>query len=286
MKSQKIPSWLSAPLIFGAFGLLVWLERRRPLRRETEPKLVRNVRNLVVAGMGGAALQLIETPLTSRLTALVQQRRWGLLKVLRMPVWLETALAVVLLDYTLYVWHVLTHKAPMLWRFHVVHHADLDLDASTALRFHFGELVFSAAWRAGQIVVIGVSPMSLSIWQTLLVVSILFHHSNVRLPSEVERRLSRLIVTPRMHGIHHSIVRSETDSNWSSGLTLWDRLHSTLEVNELHGEVTIGVPEYREHNDVELLKLLVMPLRVQEAPPSGSSPTVKEGSRGSVQPEA
>lgn len=181
-----------------------------------------------------------------------------------LPIWLETALAVLLLDYSLYAWHVLTHKVPFLWRFHVVHHIDLDLDASTALRFHFGELILSVPWRAAQIVLIGVSPLSLSVWQTALHISILFHHSNVRLPNEFERRLNRLIVTPRMHGIHHSTVHEETDSNWSSGLTIWDRLHGTLRLNVPRNEITIGVAEYGERRDVEFLKLLAMPFTLQK----------------------
>jgi sterol desaturase/sphingolipid hydroxylase (fatty acid hydroxylase superfamily) len=265
MTSKKIPSWLGAPLVLGTFVALAWLERRRALRREKEPKLTRNARNLAVAGLGAAALQLTESPLARRLTALVERRKMGLLKLLHLPVWLETAVAVALLDYTLYVWHVLTHKVPFLWRFHLVHHADLDLDASTALRFHFGELVLSVPWRAGQIILIGVSPLALSIWQMLLRISILFHHSNVRLPIESERWLNILIVTPRMHGIHHSIVREETDSNWSSGLTFWDRLHGTLRLNVPQDEITIGVPSYREPEEVELTKILTLPVREQRA---------------------
>src|SRR5258705_1435623 len=256
-------TWWSAPLILGAFGLLVWLELRQPLRREVEPKLRHGARNLAVAGLGAAALQITENPIADRLTALVERRKLGLLKLLRLPVWLETALAVVLLDYSLYLWHFLTHKVPFLWRFHIVHHADLHLDASTALRFHFGELALSAPWRAGQIVVIGVSPLAFSIWQKLLLISILFHHSNVLLPIETERRLNRLIVTPRMHGIHHSIVRDETNSNWSSGLTVWDQLHKTLRLNVPQDEITVGVPAYREPEDVELLKILAMPFGEQ-----------------------
>jgi len=260
---RQLPAWLSAPLVVGAFGLLWLMERRRPLRRAVEPKLTRNARNLLVAGAGAAALQLVERPLVQPLTRLVERRKCGLLKVARLPLWLEVTLAVVLMDYTLYVWHVLTHKAPLLWRFHVVHHADLDLDASTALRFHFIELAVSTGWRAGQVLLIGVSPLSLSVWQTFLLLSVLFHHSNVRLPIELERLLNRLVVTPRMHGIHHSIIREETDSNWSSGLTLWDWLHGTLKINVPQDEITIGVPAFRDPWEVGLIKVLSMPFGEQ-----------------------
>jgi Fatty acid hydroxylase superfamily len=124
-----------------------------------------------------------------------------LLPRLRLPSLVETALAVLLLDYTLYIWHVLTHKVPLLWRLHRVHHSDLDLSASTALRFHFVEMIVSAPWRAAQVALIGVSPRQLSLWQTLTTMAILFHHSNIRLPLAIERALAR-VVAPRMHGIH------------------------------------------------------------------------------------
>jgi sterol desaturase/sphingolipid hydroxylase (fatty acid hydroxylase superfamily) len=250
---------LGGALVLGALGALAWLERRRPLREERESKLARSARNLAVAGAGAAALQLLEKPVAERLTALVERRRWGLLKVARLPAWLEVALGCVLLDYTLYLWHVLTHRVPLLWRFHVVHHADLDLDATTALRFHFGELALSVPWRAAQILLLGISPRTLSIWQTLLMLSILFHHSNVRLPVRLERRLNRLVVTPRMHGIHHSTVREETDSNWSSGLALWDRLHGTLRLDVPQAALDIGVPAYRDPRELGLADLLSMP---------------------------
>jgi sterol desaturase/sphingolipid hydroxylase (fatty acid hydroxylase superfamily) len=265
MKSQKMPAWLSGPLIIGAFAALVWLERRRPLRREVEPKLTRTARNLAVAGIGALALQLTESPVALGLAALVAQHDLGLLKLVRLPVWLETALAIVLLDYTLYVWHVLTHKVHFLWRFHLVHHVDLDLDASTALRFHFGELAISVPWRAAQVIIIGVSPITYLTWQTFVFLSIMFHHSNVELPISLERWLNRLIVTPRMHGIHHSVVPQETNSNWSSGLTIWDWLHGTLRLNVPQDQVTIGVPAYRKPAEVSLLQILALPFLKQRS---------------------
>jgi sterol desaturase/sphingolipid hydroxylase (fatty acid hydroxylase superfamily) len=178
---------------------------------------------------------------------------------------MEATLAVLLLDYTLYVWHVLTHRVPFLWRFHIVHHVDLDLDASTAVRFHFAELVVSVPWRAAQILVLGVSPLSFSVWQLFLFLSIIFHHSNVGLPVGVERRLNRFVVTPRMHGIHHSMVREETNSNWSSGLTLWDWLHGTLRLDVPQDEINIGVAAYAAPREVELSKIISLPFREARA---------------------
>lgn len=262
-RGPDLQMWLSAGLIAGTFCALAWLERRRPLRRATEPKLKREVRNLSVATVGAVALLLIERPAILPLAQFVDGHRWGLLKQLRLPWRLEIALAVFMLDYTLYVWHYLTHKVPFLWRFHVAHHVDLDLDTSTALRFHFGELALSVPWRAAQVSIIGVSPIAYLTWQTFVFLSIMFHHSNVELPIGFERWLNRLIVTPRMHGIHHSMVEQEANSNWSSGLTIWDRLHGTLRLNVPQDEVTIGVPAYRNPEEVGLKEVLALPFHEQ-----------------------
>lgn len=265
MVKNKILKWLGVPLGLGTFAALVWLENRRPLRRSVESKTIRNSRNLAIAGIAAAVLQLAERPVVEPLTKFVKRKNWGLLKIIRLPGPLETILAVVLLDYTLYLWHVLTHRMPFLWRFHVVHHIDLDLDASTALRFHFAEMLISVAWRAGQIIIIGVSPRSFAAWQMFLFPSILFHHSNVRLPPDIETKLSRFLVTPRMHGIHHSFVREETDSNWSSGLTVWDWLHGTLKTNVSQKEIVIGVPAYQNPVNVVLPKMLRLPFEKQKS---------------------
>jgi sterol desaturase/sphingolipid hydroxylase (fatty acid hydroxylase superfamily) len=265
MKHPKVPGWLSGSLMAGAFALLWLLERRRPLRRETESKLKRTGRNLAIAGLAAASLQLVERPMVQPLSEFVEERKWGLLKFLKLPRPLEVGLAVILMDYTLYWWHVLMHRLPFLWRFHLPHHVDLDLDASTALRFHFGELTLAIGWRVGQVALIGVSPLSLSMWQMFLLVSILFHHSNVRIPVEVERKLNKVFITPRMHGIHHSIVQEETNSNWSSGFTMWDRLHGTLRLNVPQEVITIGVPAYRSAEELELLEVVKMPF-VEQRP--------------------
>jgi sterol desaturase/sphingolipid hydroxylase (fatty acid hydroxylase superfamily) len=150
---------------------------------------------------------------------------------------------------------------PWLWRLHAVHHADLDLSATTALRFHAAEMLVSVPYRAAQVALLGVGPRALGLWQRLLFVSILFHHSNLRLPIWLERRLAPFVVTPRMHGIHHSVRRDETNSNWSSGLTLWDRLHGTLRLDVPQRAITIGVPALRNPREVTLGRLLAMPFR-------------------------
>jgi sterol desaturase/sphingolipid hydroxylase (fatty acid hydroxylase superfamily) len=273
--AARLPGWLAIGLVAGTFLALAVFERRRPLRRSVEPKPRRTGRNLAIAALGSVAVQVAEMPVVSRVAAAVERRRWGLLKRLRLPVWIEVSAAVLLMDYTLYVWHVLTHRVPALWRFHAVHHIDLDLDASTAVRFHFGELTLSTPWRVAQVVLIGTSPLALSIWQTGLLMSILFHHSNVELPLWLERRVNRVFVTPRMHGIHHSQVRDETDSNWSSGLTLWDWLHGTLRLNVPQREITIGVPAFTDPDAVTLPQMVALPFvppRPHWVRPDGTEP--------------
>lgn len=264
MKDVKLFKIIGAVISVGAFGALILLERHRPLRRNVESKLVRDSRNLAVGGLSATVLQLFENPIVQPLTKLVERKNLGLLRILKLPRVLETFLAVILMDYTLYIWHVLTHKSPFLWRFHLVHHIDLDLDASTALRFHFAEMMISIAWRSAQVLIIGVSPRSFAAWQMFLFPSILFHHSNWRLPLELERKINFFLVTPRMHGIHHSIVREETDSNLSSGLTVWDRLHGTLKTDATQKEITIGVPAYQNREEIVLPKLLKLPFEKQK----------------------
>jgi sterol desaturase/sphingolipid hydroxylase (fatty acid hydroxylase superfamily) len=236
-----------------------------------EPKLRRGARNLTVAGVSAIAVVLAERPIVMPLAALIEKRNWGLLRRFGLPLWLEIAAALVLMDYTFYIWHVLMHRVPLLWRFHLVHHVDLDLDASTALRFHFTEMLASVPWRAGQVALIGLTPLTFSVWQCVFLISILFHHSNIELPVRWERWLNKLIVTPRMHGIHHSIVERETNSNWSSGLTVWDWLHGTLRLNVPQGEITIGVPAFQDPKAVTLPRVLAMPFERQ--PPSWEFPT-------------
>jgi len=262
---SRTPWWrVLAPLVVGGtFIVLTALERRVPLRRAREAKWRHVSRNMVFAGAAAATVNLLERPVVEPLARMVQRRRYGLLYVRRLPPPLHLILAVVLLDYTLYLWHVLTHRVPWLWRFHLVHHVDCDLDASTALRFHAGELALSIPWRAMQIAAIGVPPDALHLWQNIVLLSILFHHSNVELPIDVERLLARFVVTPRLHGIHHSSVPEETNSNWSSGLTVWDSLHGTLRLDVPQQGITIGVAGYPTPADVTLAKSLALPFTAQ-----------------------
>jgi sterol desaturase/sphingolipid hydroxylase (fatty acid hydroxylase superfamily) len=237
---------LGAVVVLATFAALVIAERRRPLRRQVEPRRNRHdARNLAVAAAGALTIRVLEKPVVEPLARAVEERRLGLAQALPLPPAARDALAVVLLDATLFLWHILTHRVPGIWRFHRVHHLDLDLTATTALRFHFAEFAISVPWRAAQVLLVGASPRALSVWQRLTLLSILFHHANLRLPQNLDRALRLAVVTPRLHGIHHSERAEEMSRNWSSGLTLWDRLCGTYRADVPQDAITIGVPGCR-----------------------------------------
>jgi sterol desaturase/sphingolipid hydroxylase (fatty acid hydroxylase superfamily) len=255
---KRALQWLS----FGvALGALFVAERRRPLRRQKEPGLNRVGRNVVIGLLAGATTAFTEFPIVAPVQRLAERGRMGLLRQVSVPRALRMVFGFLLLDYTLYLWHWLNHRAPLLWRFHLVHHVDLDLDSTTGLRFHFGELAMAAGFRALQILLLGVDRETLRLWQQMLVISVVFHHSNLELPVATEAQLNRMVVTPRMHGIHHSTRADEMDSNFSSLLSCWDRLHSSLRLDVPQDAVTIGVPGFLRPEDVTLERSLTLPFR-------------------------
>ncbi len=258
-----VPFWISPLVIIGAFALMLLGEAVRPLGVRVEPKLRHTIRNLSTGGVSLAILTLLQAPLLVPVATWAERHDFGIVRWLQLSRPWNVIAAIILLDYTLWWWHWACHRMPLLWRFHLAHHIDLDLDSSTALRFHFGELTLSVFYRALQIVVIGASPFSVWLWQTILFTSILFHHGNLRVPRRFERLLAGLIVTPRMHGIHHSDRREETNSNWSSLLSVWDRLHGTMRLDVPDETIRIGVPAYREPRDVSFARIQVLPLLPQ-----------------------
>jgi sterol desaturase/sphingolipid hydroxylase (fatty acid hydroxylase superfamily) len=204
---------------------------------------------------------MLPVPIAAAMWA--QDRHVGLLNWLSLPtlaVWIATFL---LMDYAYWWWHWANHMVPLFWRFHNVHHTDLDLDVSTAARFHFGEMVFSIGFLALAVVAFGIPPIMLLVFFLCLEVATLFHHSNWRLPIRLERILNSIVVTPRMHGIHHSIVQRETNSNWGTVFCWWDKFHRTLRRDIPQNEITIGVAAYRDEKELTLGQLLVLPFRKQ-----------------------
>ena len=229
--------------LLTVFAGLLWLERRRPLREQrvepAGPRLAGNAAAGVIAALTMAAA---EAPLARRAAAAVERHRWGLVPRLGLPPALARIATLALLDWSLYGWHVLLHRLPGLWRWHRVHHADRDLDVTTALRFHVGELLWSVPWRLGQVLLIGVPRDTLALWSRLTLAEVLFQHANLRLPERADRLLGRLVTTPRLHGIHHSDRIEHQQANLSSGLTLWDALHGTLRRDVAQRDIAIGLP--------------------------------------------
>jgi len=246
-----------------AVAAIVIGERRSPLRSRTQPGPQRIVTNLVLGAMSMAVVAAVEGPLVRHLADQASNRRRGLAQAAPLPAWARDGLAVLGMDYTIYLWHILTHKVPALWRLHLIHHMDLDLDASTALRFHAVDMLVSVPYRAAQVALLGVSARALRVWQGFFFLSVLFHHSNLRLPGQLDRRLSWLLTTPRMHGIHHSTRPEETGSNWSSGLSLWDRLHHTFRIDVPQRRIHIGVPAFRDPAETHVWPSLQRPFRPQ-----------------------
>lgn len=249
----------AAPLLAVAFMVLFIAEHRRRLRKPTQSVSKRLIVNSLVAAPSFGLLRLVFLPLMIQLA--LKNKSFGLARWLPIPPAIRLIVVFLTLDYGNYVWHVLNHKVPLLWRFHLVHHTDLDLDTLTAFRFHFGEMIGSVFFRGVFILLSGATASQVLIYESFFEGATQFHHSNTRLPYTLERGLNRLIVTPRMHGIHHSVNRDETDSNYSVIFSFWDRLHRTLRLDIQQTAIIIGVPEYRNAEEMTPRYLLTMPFR-------------------------
>lgn len=234
-------------LIVGAIlvGLFL-LERLFPVAKVKE-SFARLGRNFTLAGFNFILGPLIVVPLS----------QYASLHALGLrPAWWNMALDLLVLDLWIYAWHRLNHVVPLLWRFHEVHHLDETLDTTTALRFHFGEVVLSSVVRAGVIWVLGVPVATVVVFETLVVVAALFQHSNLRLPAALERALSWVIVTPSIHWLHHHALRPDTDSNYSTILSLWDRLFASTSHNRRSPDMGMGVEGL---HDQSLPRLILRP---------------------------
>ncbi len=250
-------------LVTGVFLILFLLERVNPLREPTRSLVERLKVNAGVSAIAAVInLAMVQTAALFTI-AWAEQQSFGLVRVLPINPVIQGAIAFLLLDLTFYYWHRANHQIAFLWRFHNAHHIDPDLDVSTGFRFHFVEMTLSIAVRGLQVALIGASVWAYVIYELVYQTNTLFHHSNIYLPLWLERWLNRVLVTPRMHGIHHSWVKEETNSNYSVIFPWWDRLHRTLHLNVPQSEITIGVPAYSEPLDNTLPNVLLIPFRHQ-----------------------
>lgn len=267
------------PILAGLFVLLFVLESRFGLRRRVQSRMKRILTNTAVALPAFALLRFAFIPAVVWM-AVHNEANWrfGLNYLYELPASVKFFFGFMLLDYSLYIWHILLHRIPLLWRFHTVHHSDMDMDITTAIRFHFVEMIGSVIFRGACVLLIGASPLLVIVYEIVFEAATNFHHSNWKLPFQLERVLNKIIVTPRMHGIHHSIVHEETDSNYATIFSFWDRLHQTLQLNVAQDEVVIGMPAYRDASELTAWQLLKMPFRKIRAweLPDGTVPMREE----------
>lgn len=253
-------------LIFASvFAVLLLMQWKFPLRRQHFSVLRRLARNLIFSAPGFALARISLVPIPLLVAIWAERNQFGLLHLVPGPRWLAVALGVLVMDYAYWWWHVGLHLVPVLWRFHNVHHSDLDMDVSTATRFHLGEVIFSVPFRVVIVAAFGINFWAMAIFEIMFETANLFEHSNWRLPLLLERTLNHLFVTPRMHGIHHSIVQRETNSNWGTIFCWWDFLHRTLRRDIPQDAITIGVAAYRDETELTLGKLFVLPFQSQRA---------------------
>lgn len=264
-------SWIDAALpVLVHIGVAVLLQALGwawPLRPHERSLRQRLAVNIAIAAFSGIVVLALLRPLVAWSLPLAAERGIGLLHLAAMPSWLRAACGFVLLDLGFYVWHRANHVVPLLWRFHAAHHADPDLDTSTALRFHPGEIALSVAFQTAQILVIGVDAATYAAYQATFQIAVLLHHSNLRLPSAFERVASTLLVGPRLHGLHHSRRREEALSNFGVVFGVWDRLLRTRSP-VTRPQPAIGLPGYADAVDNRLDAVLLMPLRRQREWPA------------------
>ncbi|MEQ1652489.1 MAG: sterol desaturase family protein, partial [Hyphomicrobium sp.] len=187
----------------------------------------------------------------------------GVLNWIAWPSWLETLIAVVVLDFAIWVQHVTTHKVPVLWRLHQVHHADVDIDVTTAIRFHPIEIGLSILWKIVCVLALGASVWAVLLFEILLNACAMFSHANIRLPAALDGVLRVFVVTPDMHRVHHSVLRHEHNSNYGFNLSVWDRLFSTYRAQpeKGHDAMTIGLTPYQSDEPTRLGWSLSLPFR-------------------------
>jgi sterol desaturase/sphingolipid hydroxylase (fatty acid hydroxylase superfamily) len=259
------------------FGVLcsmaVW-EAMAPRRMLKVQRPIRWSSNLGLALLNGALVRFISPLGAVGVAILAESFEWGLFNVVSLPNWFAVLSSVILLDLAIYLQHVMFHAVPLFWRLHMVHHADLDFDVTTGLRFHTIEILLSLGIKALAILLLGAPAIAVLIFEVLLNATSMFNHSNVRMPLAVDRLLRWFVVTPDMHRVHHSWYRRETNSNFGFNLSWWDRLLGTYRDQPADGHegMTIGLTQFRNEQRVERLHwMLWMPFSgsVGEYPMNG-----------------
>ena len=256
------------PLIrLGVFvavlALLVAGELVAPRRQLQVRRWRRWPGNVGVVVIDTLLLRIVFPAAAVGLALVAEANGWGLLNLVAAPQWLAILVAVIVLDLIIYAQHVLFHAVPILWRVHRMHHADLDIDVTTGIRFHPVEILLSMVIKLGAVVALGAPPLGVMIFEVLLNATSMFSHSNIRLPAALDGHLRWILVTPDMHRVHHSIVARETNSNFGFNLPWWDRLFGTYRARPAagHEAMTIGLPQFRDPAELRLDRMLMQPLR-------------------------
>ncbi|MGH6893483.1 MAG: sterol desaturase family protein [Dongiaceae bacterium] len=262
------PLFAHEPLIrLGAFAgifvaMALW-ELLAPRRQQAVGRFRRWPSNLGIVALNTVLLRLA-FPIAAVGTALAAEtHRWGLFHVLAAPSWLAIVASVILLDLAIYLQHVLFHAVPVLWRLHRMHHADLEFDVTTGARFHPIEILLSMGIKLGIIAALGTPAVAVLAFEVLLNATSMFNHGNVRVPQRLDRALRRIVVTPDMHRVHHSVVPRETNSNFGFSLPWWDRLFGTYRAEPAAGQegMTIGIEQFRDPRELRLDRMLLQPFR-------------------------
>lgn len=240
---------------FGIFAVMAVWEVMAPRRRLTTSKLVRWSNNIGLVFFNSVVVRLLFPAAAVGMAVVANQQGWGLFNNREVPIGLAILASVVILDFVIYLQHVMVHAIPVLWRLHRVHHADLDFDVTTGARFHPLEIIFSMLVKFAIIVLLGPPLVAVVIFEVILSTSSMFNHSNVRIPLAIDRWVRLIIVTPDMHRVHHSINDDEANSNFGFNLPWWDRLFGTYrdQPREGHEGMTIGIHQFREPKSVSWL---------------------------------
>ena len=268
-----VPAWVK-PVVLAVALVVLWVwESVRPFFEWSNGRWLHTGRNLCIALLNTVMLAFAFGAATVGATAWAESHRVGLLHCWSMPGWVQFVLAVLLLDGWLYVWHRANHSIPLLWRFHRMHHADREMDVTTALRFHTGELVLSAVVRLLLIPLLGVSSTQLLVSETLVVAATTFHHANISV-GRFDRWLALGIVTPFLHKVHHSREPVETNSNYATVFSWWDRVGGTLRQREDCESLRLGLDEFDDPRWETVAGLLSIPAaqRDQITFPRNTSP--------------